>query len=594
MTSRSGSPNLHGVRRRLARRLTLGFLVGAAALAGCQLFLNTDTEQCSQDSDCATQGAGFANRTCSSGICVAPAAALVDGASLDGAGGCSKDACCSNVQCSADLGNHPALCREPGKPCVDLLGGDLCKYVDGKDYTDPNAIFVGTALQFNDSDPLNREISDIAYKTIKLAVDEVNSRGTGLPPVAVGGPRRPIVLVSCDAPTASTELTGKALDHLTKTVGIKAFIGPLDEGNGVAIASQYLIPNNVFLACPYCTSSQFSGLNPPGAPAKVFSTHPPGKGLAAALARSVADVEPEVRAAYGIAGDVKVALITSGYIAQYLEVGDQVEADPGFVWNGGKTKAQNATAGAFIRRTYTAANFLTLLNETVALAPHIIIMVGGLEVPLTGVKLIDGQLGDAPIKPYYITNDGPYAASAIGALANTKYRRRFRGVWPAKSAGINDAYQNFVSRFNAQSPSQNPVGLEGFYDATYLSLLALATTKTATPSAADVSAGVSRLQPPGVTFPVAPGELVPLLAALEANAGNADLTGTLSHLDYDLNSGTLKPVPYTYWCVTQSGFQSDGGVPEGGTVGPGQLSLSTGRTYEPEAAAWTGTPYNCP
>jgi ABC-type branched-subunit amino acid transport system substrate-binding protein len=208
-------------------------LVALGLSAACTLVYDDGVTQCRSQEDCLARGEAFANTTCSlDRVCVKIEIA--------------EQACANNKECVDRNGGAPYICRKTDKKCISLVTPE-CPRVLGEreDYLNDEAIILGHMAQSNP----DGQLSELA---VELARSEIRRNlGGGLPPRTEGGPKRPLVVVSCNAEPTGTGGLGsaaenfRAKDHLVNTLQIPAMVGPFTSGQALAIYNE-TIPAGVF------------------------------------------------------------------------------------------------------------------------------------------------------------------------------------------------------------------------------------------------------------------------------------------------------------------------------------------------------------
>src|SRR5690349_5525099 len=120
----SGSKGFFEESARRARplALVLGSLSAAASLLGCDLVVDTSSEQCKTDRDCAAKGAGFANTFCTKQKVCGQLACTTSGEcteQLGEAGYCRPSGTCTRVLSEPDAQGQ--------RDCFDVLPKDVMK-----------------------------------------------------------------------------------------------------------------------------------------------------------------------------------------------------------------------------------------------------------------------------------------------------------------------------------------------------------------------------------------------------------------------------------------------------------------------------------
>lgn len=205
--------------------------------------------------------------------------------------------CISNAQCSKAL-DGPAICPQPGQPCVSLISAD-CPIVLG-DYEDERAVFVGLMASFSGPTPQHREWARAHQCAVEMAMD-----WWGENPLPLGGSsdRHPVSMVLCDG----NEGHERSLDHLVNTLGVRIVGGP-NFSRHVLTRAPELAAKGVFMLSPTAGAPQLLEM----ADNQLFwSIQPNDASFLTAYPTLVAFAEKRVREDNGNR-DVAVALLADG------------------------------------------------------------------------------------------------------------------------------------------------------------------------------------------------------------------------------------------------------------------------------------------
>ena len=92
-----------------------------------------------------------------------------------------------------------------------------------------------------------------------MAAEEINQTG-GIPPAAVGGNTRPLVVVSCDE---STDLV-RAAKHLALDLRVPAIVGPNTSQDTLDVSNKVTIPAGTLVMTPTAVASGIADLSDQG------------------------------------------------------------------------------------------------------------------------------------------------------------------------------------------------------------------------------------------------------------------------------------------------------------------------------------------
>jgi ABC-type branched-subunit amino acid transport system substrate-binding protein len=426
---------------RPAPRARLGALAaGALCLApSCRLFVDASARQCSSDADCAALGGeGYA---CGPRFtCVPPAAPA----------GCTSNRACIDANDGA-----PFLCRKADGACVSLRENGCAPLAEPGDIADDNTVWVGVMRATDPSAP-NYEAGIQVVNAAELARRDLRALGPGLPPTALGRPRRPLALLACNADIGIDPLP--AARYLSKEVGVPAIIGFPSSGYVVNVASNVTVAAGVLLMTSANDSPALLEL-PAGSPRLVWNCDPNALDFAPAVAAVPGTIfEPALRRSGALAADapMRVAMVYNsnafGKLVAPLLAGAVRFNGKTDVENGDNFRAVNY--GDTDDPNHADAQYAAAVADVVAFDPHAVMLVGSSDVPEKLIKPIEnGWPADRPRRPYYVPiplssfNGETAVLSFMGATAD----RRRRIVWP-EPAGNADVISRFNLNYNATFP----------------------------------------------------------------------------------------------------------------------------------------------
>jgi branched-chain amino acid transport system substrate-binding protein len=466
--------------------------LGTALLASCYFVVDRDGDQCSTDRDCRDRGAEFAAFTCDADqkLCVNPGArnkflgqACTIDANCRDVGTAVGDVVCdgqicvyqapanecqTNSECTQKAGGKPSLCRRPDRRCV-LIESEDCAAGDPIDvFQNANAIVFGTLLTnrgeyAKDGLPIQNAVA--------MATTQIDQGLGGLP----GGPndtRRPIAFVFCH----EGDDTFRAARHLTDTLRVPAIIGASISDFTIEAASKVTIPSGVLLISPSATSISITDLLDKGL---VWRTAPSDVVQSDALARLGESLQQTIRNQLGPAAPAKLRIAVIGGSDVYGQ-GLSSALSAAMLFNGVPLNNLANDRQVFLSNlinfpaddvTNDTPEIIKLRTDIVALAPHLIVLIGSSSVATQIMGVVDPQLTAFP--PYYLLADGAFGDILSGVLKAGEpqgLRRRVRITAPGATG---DNFNAYLGNYNRLFTDDGTVfGAAGAYDATYLLALA--------------------------------------------------------------------------------------------------------------------------
>ncbi|MCC6668261.1 MAG: ABC transporter substrate-binding protein [Polyangiaceae bacterium] len=500
-------------------------LAAMAALAlgsgasSCNLVVDTDVAQCETTADCAAKGPEFADAVCSEKVCV-----LGD--------------CTTNAECSARFGGEPAICRRPGRICVQLTTPECTEVVPAEALAEDQTVVLGFIGPLSGTDV---QSGKPPWEGVKLALNELEQTAVGLP-VKGTTQRRRLAVLACDDSTDPNVVA----KHLAENVRAPLIIGPAFSSVTLEIATKITIPAGSLLMSYSATSPAITDLADNGLVWRI----PPSDALQAIpMAKLVSEFETQIRADQSIPGTtpIKVAMTVLG---DAYGTGLANAASGLIQFNG---KGANDNGNNFLRVDYKpdTKDFKPTVSTVLAQAPQIVVLVGTTEA----VESIFAGLKADPNanKRIYLFSDGgkiEQLLTSAGAL-----RPNVFGTAPGRET---PQYQAFQSRFKAQNQNKVPGSYaEHAYDATYLAAYALVATSEQTASGIAMIDGLSR-SVGGAKIVAGPSQVNTAFAALLEPGGKINYDGVSGPLDFDVKKGEA-PADIDVWCITSAGaFTSSG------------------------------------
>jgi branched-chain amino acid transport system substrate-binding protein len=514
----------------------------------CSAIVDTEADQCTTDADCQAKGATFAGTTCSAQkICVKNAGLGGSGGSggASGEGGSSgQTGCTTNKECSDQSGDANQICRKRDGTCIALTSQD-CTQVLGSVESDETILlgFMG---------PLVGDFSSIGLPILagaSLARTEIETRANGLPG-GTGGKRRPLAIVAChdlDDPI-------RAAEHLVKTVGVPAIIGPAFSGVTLNVATTVTVPNGVLTMSASATSPAITQIEDNGL---AWRAVPSDAIQAIPMSILVTQIETEVREKLGLAASdkIKVAMTVKG---DAYGTGLAEAILPQLTFNG-KPAIDAANSDFFLRLDYPddpTFDATPLVSQVVTFKPNITIVLGtneGIQKVTTGIESSWPTTGTPPPRTSYLFPDGgrlPELLALIGPDDN--FRKRIVGTVPGKKGPLYDAFR---IRYKAANQNAEPgTYAENAYDAVYLLGYSLAVTAGQPVTGATIATGLGKLVPPGTQIDSGPNALNDAFTTLKTG-NDIDFNGASGPLDFNLSTGEA-PADIDIWCVVRDSSQN--------------------------------------
>lgn len=500
---------------------TLGLAFGTAQ-SSCNAIVDTDVVQCKTTADCASKGGEFADSVCSAGVCT-----LGD--------------CTSNQECSARFGGAPAICRRPGRLCVQLTTPECQEVVPLDALAEDQTIVLGFIGPLSGTDVSS---GVPAWQGVKLALNELEQSAVGLP-VKDSTQRRRVAVVACD----DANDPQKVASHLAKDVRAPLIIGPAFSSVTLDISTKVTIPAGSLLISYSATSPAITDLNDQGL---VWRTCPSDALQAVPIAKLVSDLEQQLRTEQSIPATtpIKVAMTVLG---DAYGTGLANAASGLIEFNG---KPANDNGDNFLRIDYKpdTTDFSSTVSAVLGENPQIVLLVGTTE---TVTELFATLKDDAnALKRYYVFSDGGKIQQLLDSTAsNMALRQRIFGTAPGRATA---QYQAFKSRYKAFYQNQDPgTYAEHAYDAAYLAAYALVATSEAAPTGALMNQGLSR-SVGGDPIQAGPNQVNTAFSALLLPDGKIDYDGVSGPLDFDVAKGEA-PADVDVWCIDGTGkFASSG------------------------------------
>ncbi len=573
----------NNLRRALRRGVVCALLGGAtAAGAACNLLLDLNPSQCSQDSDCQVFGQGY---TCASSSCVPADAGTIDAKHESAAGDGGAEACQSNALCNAaNLGLNTfcdkdvdsgtfgqcvqidytdeagvAVCIVP--PYSMLYGGTA----NPNQLLSDNDILIGAFAPIGGSAPL---VGPVQY-TYELAQEELHAHG-GIPAGSGNSPFQ-LSLVYCDS---NPLLVEEGVRHLVNTLHVPVILAAFTDTTLTNFVQTYTVPNGIFTLNPQDAPYALKNIDVKELLWNLLGT--PDQ-LAPAFVGLVSKAETYARGRKLDAGaaPVRVAVVTDQSdcpteFAIYSALSDPVT---GIHFNG-ENLAANISAGAAKvievecadTNNVTAQTYAPAVAQIVAFQPDIILAItayetGSIVGPVEDALYAEAGVTTLPIWILSARNDQnagvlAYLNSVSNGEAETQKLVRFLGVQYADPLDTSQVTA-WMTRMNTQFPGVDPstyAGRGNFYDAVYWLAYGLASAGPNAPVNGDsFKTGVRKL----LSGPdIYPGDTVNIANAFTAISDNPNGTtyyGTLARPNYPTPTSGIPQSSGAVYCYEQSG-----------------------------------------
>lgn len=536
----------------MTERLQKNF-VRTMAMVGTALVLlvanacsSSSAEQCSigtaGDLDCEhILGVSTGQAFCDNGTCRPKGAAPP--AQNDNDAGPTSSPCVSTAQCTAENGNKPSICKEPGiKPCIPLAN-DTCEVAGDGWKQAKNPIFVGVLMsKTNSADNSILSYSVTNEKGIRLAEEEWLAATTG--GLNVGGERRPIVNIYCDI-KGDPDLARKSFDFVTLGAGAPAVIAetPLELAWFIDSAQQ----RGTFV---YLTEYGCDDIAPTGKLNGLCYTNVPPFNFSQPLLQEwFKETEGHIRTDRGLASTdkLKAVLLASrkGQTASTATLIDGLNAE--LELNGAKVSTQTTQYREINPQTFPdgSINYLATAEAIATFSPDIVITLEARDFHLWYMPLIEANWPAAlSYRPRYIGTDNIAFAKrfAVSVGGNEALRQRIGGVWTALDDTTQPVFDDFMARYKARYNEENldrvTSGFDAFNGTAYgiAAALTTATVQANSLKGTDIGAGMKRLTAAPAATNLLPS-LIPAALATLANGGTIDLIGTVSSMDWDPVNG---------------------------------------------------------
>lgn len=384
-----------------------------------------------------------------------------------------------------------------------------------------------------------------------VAVGEITNAKNGIPSPVAGGRSRPLAFVPCDQINDEAAAT----DHLVNTLKVPAIIGPQFSGTLKRIAGT-TTSGHTLLFSPSATASDIGALNDNGL---VWRTAPPDSLQAKAIAGLVATrVEPQVRTDLGDTG--ATAQLKLAVLHKSDSYGTGLEGDIRNVVqiNGAALSSTNPnyqpfnygdpdTDGAGLDARIDAS-----VASVAAQAPHIVIIIGTVEVATKVLPKLEAAWKEPSYKPRYIVTDGVQTPELLTAApGGSDLAKRLLGTVPGTQS---KQYADFLQRYRSDSrfttTSPDVFGTAGAYDATYMLAYSILAAGDQPLTGELLAQGFGKLVS-GDPIDLGSGDSLNKAFDVVGSGGSININGASGPLDFDLKTGDCTS-DIQIWCIAST------------------------------------------
>jgi branched-chain amino acid transport system substrate-binding protein len=481
---------------------------------GCNAVVDTSTEQCEKDADCAAKGPAFAGTFCT--------AEKV----------CGALPCTSSAQCSTRLG-EPGWCRRDST-CTKVLTPECTEIVPQGALSKNEVILAGFM------GPIKKGHANESYalplrQGAEHALAEIENVN-GLPRVE-GGEQRHLAMLVCH----DNEKRLEVARHLAHQVKVPVIIGPSFSGVTIAITTDVTIPAGVLALSPSATSPEITGLDDRGL---VWRTAPSDEIQAETLLLLLEATEKALtpplqtgeraRVAYTVRDDSYGKGISEAFIRLAVRRGTSDVQN----FRGTNYDPEDSESDETVTDNVAA--------NVASTKPHIVIGFGTNEFATKVLPKIEARLAaDAP-KPRYLIPEGVRVTELLETVGGrTELKQRILGTAPG--ARQSDQFDNFSVNFTLRF-NQQPGNLAEFaYDAVYLFAYATGLSRRRSPTGSELAAALKSVSCKNVVPKVIPGDNVAASLGRAMTEPCIDFEGASGSLDFNNDSGEA-PSDIALWC----------------------------------------------
>ena len=449
-------------------------------------------------------------------------------------------ACVSNTQCTHDT-NAPAICRKDDGACVPLAAPGCTLIGRNEDYEADGTVWFGAMFPL--SGPRAEVIGRPSANAVEVALRDFRTAGPSAAAHTFG-------VIMCD--DADADGARRAAQHLVHDVRTPAVIGFHRSKEVTDLALSQFIPNDVLSIAAINRSSMITDIpHAAGSPRLVFRAVASETEYAKALARVVSEVfEQDSRGgALGKVAPMRMAVVRANNSTGLSQRSALLSA---LRFNGKSASENGENFRDFVlderRGDDGPDDHAALVAELVAFRPHAILEFTEDFATRILPKLEEQWPESAGFRPLYATYAMQFDPEALYNFIgkSAERRRRFFGVELPSQTGPNIEFAMSYNQFF--SPKVTPsTTLVTPYDAFYVLAYATFALGDEPVTGPNLARAIGRLVPPGQPIDVGPTKILEALNVLQSGK-NIDLNGAATNLDFDLNTGEVRP-RFAVYCV---------------------------------------------
>jgi branched-chain amino acid transport system substrate-binding protein len=347
---------------------------------------------------------------------------------------------------------------------------------------------------------------------------------------------------------------GRAAD--TDEVRVPAVLGFAESREVAELSRSLFLPRGVLVLASNTASMLRTLPHAPGEPRLVYRVTTSADQIVEPIAALVRDVlEPRLRREPGLLGRDEPVRLAS---VRYDNVGGQERADrlSSRLRLNGRTLVENRGEYREIVASPTdrgeANEAPRIAAEIAAYRPHLVIV----EVDYPLVEVVERAWPEgARARPLYLGHIGEGSGVLEAIARRPDLARR---VFPIDASIGTNAVAKLVLRHNRVFDRKitAATGNSAPYDAFYTLAYAAAALGPEPITGKNLARAIPRLLPPGAPIDVGPGGIFDAFNTL-AGGKNIDLQGTITTLDFDLETGD-PPTDFSVFCVGAEGHSESG------------------------------------
>jgi branched-chain amino acid transport system substrate-binding protein len=412
-----------------------------------------------------------------------------------------------------------------------------CATITG-DYLDDNAVLLGTLYATSGA----LAASNLqGQRSATLAFEEINAKG-GLPPRAASGPRRPIVVLSCDEAMAA-----RAAQHLVNDLHVPAIVGPTTSQDALDLSIRSTVIGGTLMVTPTAIAGALVDLADDDL---TWLMLPSDVQRAPIVIQQINALETQLKTARA-KSTIKFGLV---YRNDAVGQGTRVGLTPLLINGKSLTDPTNANDVRVDAYDATLANQDALVAQYRTFAPDIIVLAGAAEAITRVMSPLEAAWNDdaGAARPYYVTIESVRGPDLLAAAANADLRGRVRGsgvTVTSESEPVRNAFVVAYSNRYAAPPTASITVPS--YDAAYAIAYATSAIGDLPVTGANIAAKLRRLAGGPTVIEVGSTKVLAAFQKLAAGE-NIRAIGAAAPLEWDafgaVASGTLE-----MWCIAGNG-----------------------------------------